>query len=274
MFLVNLPIGVAVLLAATVALPESRAPHPLQLDSGGVGLLTAALLMLIYPLVEGSELGWPRWTYLLMAASLFAFVALVAYEVRKKQRDNSPLLDVGLFRRRAFVGGLVASVTTMVGGASFFLVWTVFLQSGFGLTALGAGVTMLPWAVGFAATSTASGPLVRRFDRRLLRFSALLLVVSLLALAWTARRYGVSLHPWQLALPLLLHGASAGFLVSPLMDIVLASVSPQDAGATAGVAGGGHRHAPPGVPGCVAGRPLVPCQRRIGDLRGDLPDPR
>jgi len=233
-FLVNLPIGLAVLLAASVVLPESRAPHPLRLDPVGVGLLTAALLMLVYPLVEGRELGWPRWAYLLMAASLFAFVALAAHEARQKERGNSPLLDIGLFRRRAFAGGLVASVTTMVGGASFFLVWTVFLQSGLGLTALGAGLTMLPWALGFASASTASGPLVRRLERRLLWLAALLTVVSLLALAWTARRYGVSLHPWQLALPLLLHGASAGFMVSPLMDIVLTNVSPQDAGAAAG----------------------------------------
>src|SRR5215472_5484620 len=61
-FLVNLPIGIAALSAAWRVLPESRAPQATRLDLWGVGIVTAGLGLLVYPLVEGRDLGWPVWS--------------------------------------------------------------------------------------------------------------------------------------------------------------------------------------------------------------------
>src|SRR6266568_3105735 len=109
-FLVNLPLGVLAVVAAVVLLRESRAEGALRLDPGGVAIVSAALLLLIYPLVEGRDLGWPVWTFLLMAASVPLFALFVLYERRKTRKDNSPLVVLGLFGERAFVSGLLLVV--------------------------------------------------------------------------------------------------------------------------------------------------------------------
>ncbi|MFE9609805.1 MFS transporter [Streptomyces sp. NPDC006012] len=82
-FLINLPIGLAVLAAASTLLPRYRAKRAARLDPAGVALLTAALLALLYPLVEGRELGWPWWSFALMAAALPLLAAFARHEARR-----------------------------------------------------------------------------------------------------------------------------------------------------------------------------------------------
>src|ERR1700751_5167186 len=76
-FLINVPVGVLAVAAAAVLVRESRAPKPPKLDLIGVGLISAALLLLLYPLVQGRQLGCPGWTFVAMAASapMFALCA-------------------------------------------------------------------------------------------------------------------------------------------------------------------------------------------------------
>ena len=66
-FLINVPVGVIAFAASAVLVRESKAANPPRLDPVGVGLISAALLLLLYPLVEGRQLGWPLWTYVSMA---------------------------------------------------------------------------------------------------------------------------------------------------------------------------------------------------------------
>ncbi|HEX3875091.1 MAG TPA: MFS transporter, partial [Solirubrobacteraceae bacterium] len=69
-FLINLPLGIAAVIGGLRVMPESRAEDAAGLDIGGVGLVTGASILLVYPLIQGRELGWPVWTYVSMAASL------------------------------------------------------------------------------------------------------------------------------------------------------------------------------------------------------------
>src|SRR5580658_5111035 len=68
-FLINIPVGIVAVIASAILVRESRAPRPPKLDPVGVGLISAALLLLLYPLVEGRQLGWPAWTFISMAAA-------------------------------------------------------------------------------------------------------------------------------------------------------------------------------------------------------------
>src|SRR5262245_53475681 len=77
-FLINVPVGIFALAASAVLVRESRAPSPPKLDPVGVVLITVALLLL-YPLVQGRQLGWPAWSFVSMAASAPAFAAFVGY---------------------------------------------------------------------------------------------------------------------------------------------------------------------------------------------------
>src|SRR5262244_2813635 len=90
-FLINVPVGIVAMAASAVLVRESRAPSPPKLDPVGVTLISAALLLLLYPLVQGRQLGWPTWTFVSMAASAPVFALFVAWERFKERRDGSPL---------------------------------------------------------------------------------------------------------------------------------------------------------------------------------------
>src|SRR5436189_125616 len=110
-FLINVPIGVIAVVASAVLVRESRAPSPPRLDPVGVGLVSAALLLLLYPLVQGRQLGWPTWTFVSMAASAPLFALFVAWERVKERRDGSPLVPLRLFGERGFSAGMAVVMT-------------------------------------------------------------------------------------------------------------------------------------------------------------------
>jgi EmrB/QacA subfamily drug resistance transporter len=234
-FLVNVPIGIVALAAAARYLIESRAPRALRLDPIGVAVVTAGLLLLIYPLVQGRDLGWPPWTFLSMAAAVPVLAAFAVYERHKKRVDGSPLVDLDLFRQRSFVPGLAVAGIFFMGIPAFFLTFSLWLQIGLGFTALHAGLTGIPFAVGSALASAASVRLAPALGRRLLSAGSLLLVAGMAALIWTVDRYGGAVHSWQLVPALLVCGLGLGSVVAPLVNVVLAGIRAQDAGAASGV---------------------------------------
>jgi hypothetical protein len=216
-------------------LPESRAPSALRLDPAGVGLATAGLLLLVYPLVQGRDLGWPAWTFASMAASVLVLAGFAAWERRKKAADGSPLVDLALFRQRAFVAGLLVSAIFFMGIPAFFLTFTLWLQVGLGFSALHAGLTGVPFAIGSALASTASVRLAPRLGRRILTLGTLLLAVGMVGVIWTVDRYHGATHSWQLIPALAVCGIGLGSTVAPLVNVILAGIRGQDAGAASGV---------------------------------------
>ncbi len=138
-FLVNLPVGIVAIVLAMIYMPKARSPHPLHLDFVGVGLILLAMLMLMYPLIEGRELDWPWWTFASMAGSLVVFVLFAFSQVRKERKDGSPLVVPHLFRQRSFVAGIILSGSFYAIISGFFLILTLFLQVGLGYSILKAG---------------------------------------------------------------------------------------------------------------------------------------
>ena len=234
-FLVNVPIGIAALAAATRFLVESRAPRALRPDPIGVAIVTAGLQLLVYPLVQGRDLDWPLWTFLSMGAAVPVLAAFAVYERHKKALDGSPLVDLDLFRQRAFVPGLLVAGIFFMGIPAFFLTFSLWLQIGLGFSALHAGLTGAPFAVGSALASAASVRLAPALGRRILSAGSLLLVAGMVALIWTVGRYGGAIHSWQLLPALLVCGLGLGSVIAPLVNVVLAGIRGQDAGAASGV---------------------------------------
>ncbi len=235
-FLINLPVGIAGLILGSRFITESKAPKALRLDLVGVGLVTLGLLMLIYPLTRGRELGWPLWGYVSMAGALGVFAALVAYEKRKTARDGSPLIELSLFRVKSFAAGIAVQTVFGIALGIFFLVWTLYLQIGLGWSPLKAGLTGIPFSL---AVSTAAGlsvqKLVPRFGRKVLQTGALVLATGVLLYIWESDRYGTDIAPWQMALPLVVMGVGMGLIVAPLTDAVLSDVPREHAGSASGL---------------------------------------
>ncbi|GHF78677.1 MFS transporter [Streptomyces griseosporeus] len=235
-FLINLPVGIAGLILGSRFITESKAPRALKLDLVGVALVTLGLLMLLYPLTRGRELGWPLWGYLSMAGALVVFGALVVYERRKGARDGSPLVELSLFRVKSFAAGIAVQTVFGVALGVFFLVWTLYMQVGLGWTPLRAGLTGVPFSI---AVSTAAGlsvqKLVPRFGRGVLQAGALVMAAGVLIYIWEAHRYGLSIASWQMALPLVVMGVGMGLIVAPLTDAVLSEVPREHSGSASGL---------------------------------------
>lgn len=235
-FLINLPVGIAGLILGSRFITESKAPKALKLDLVGVVLVTLGLLMLLYPLTRGRELDWPVWGYVSMAGSIGVFGALVAYERRKGARDGSPLIELSLFRVRSFAAGVAVQTVFGVALGVFFLVWTLYMQTGLGWSPLKAGLTGVPFSL---AVSTAAGlsvqKLVPRFGRKVLQTGALAMGIGVLLYIWESGRYGLDIAPWQMALPLVVMGVGMGLIVAPLTDAVLSDVPREHAGSASGL---------------------------------------
>jgi MFS family permease len=166
-FLINLPVGVLALAAGALLLRESRAGRRTRQDLAGVAIVTAGLLLLLYPLIQGNDLGWPAWTFAMMAAALPVLAAFVWYERRQERRDALPLMPVSLFRRRSFVAGLLGAFVVFSAVASFFLVLSLTLQAGHGRSPLETGLIVTPWPIGLAVTAAVASRLASTVGRRL-----------------------------------------------------------------------------------------------------------
>ncbi len=230
-----MPVGIIAVIAAAVLVRESRAPRPPRLDPVGVSLISAALLLLLYPLVQGRELGWPAWSFAAMAASLPVFAAFVWFERRKSRRDGSPLVELSLFRERGFSAGMAIAIAFFLGIASFGLVLTLFLQLGLGFTPLHAGLTFLPFSLGVLVASPAAARLAPRFGRGVTMAGALVIAAGMAALIVIVHHDGAAVTTWDLVPGLVAAGLGLGAVIAPLADIVLARVPAQHAGSASGV---------------------------------------
>jgi EmrB/QacA subfamily drug resistance transporter len=235
-FLVNLPVGVAGVIAAALYIRESKAPVALRIDTGGMLLATAAVLLLIYPLTEGRDLGWPAWTFVMMAGSAVVTGVFVWYERRMTARGRSPLIALSLFRVRSFTSGFGINLVFNLVTGGFLLMWMLFLQEGLGWTPLHAGLTALPYSISLAAGAAMSVQfLTPKFGRTVLIAGGLIMAVGAVVFMGTVSRYGAAIHSWQMGPALLVLGAGLGLIVAPLVDFALTGVPHESAGAASGV---------------------------------------
>jgi EmrB/QacA subfamily drug resistance transporter len=234
-FLVNLPIGIAALLLAPIAVPESRAAVRSRLDIGGAALVTLGIASLLLPLIEGRTHGWPAWTWFCLAAAMAVCVAFAAQQGRRAARGLAPLVDPVLFRDRGFGTGLLAALMLFGGVASSFFVLALYLQQGRGLAPLPSGLVFSTLALAFTVTSLSAGRIARRLGRPTLLPGAVGMALGLAALAWTVRCIGVGGNVAWLLPPLLIDGAGMGLVMAPLAATVLAGLPGHHASAAAGV---------------------------------------
>ncbi|MFC0003932.1 MFS transporter [Micromonospora siamensis] len=234
-FLINLPVGLVALLLVPRVVPESRAPGRERPDLVGALLITLGLVATVLPLVEGREHGWPMWTWLTLAAAGPLLAAFAAYQHRLAARGGAPLMNLALFRQRAFGAGIVTTLVYYSGMASFFLVFALYLQQGRGLSALEAGLMLVPQGLGFMAASFFAGRLAARLGRQVLAVGGVALALGVLGLDVTVEAIGVGGSPVLLVPALVVGGVGMGLIMAPLASIVLAGVVPRHVGAASGV---------------------------------------
>jgi EmrB/QacA subfamily drug resistance transporter len=235
-FLVNVPIAVAAAIGAALVLPgpRRRPAEPGGVDALGVLVLGAALLAVLYPLVQGRELGWPAWAFPLMAGALPLLALFVALQRARQRRGRAPLVPLGLFRSRAISVGLLVMLVFYCGMGTFFVL-TLHLQGGLGWSPLETALTMLPATVGIVAGNGIGMPMAPRLGRRLPMIGLALLLAGTGAMALVVSTAGTAVTPLQLVVPFLLYGVGLGTGASSLMFITLTGAGAADVGAVSGV---------------------------------------
>ena len=188
-FLVNLPIGVGVLLAASRLVPDLRPGRRHRLDLAGMALVTAAIFCIVYGLIEGQRYDWgtitgPLSIPLLIAAGVVLLGAFLIHQARRQ--GGEPLLTFALFRDRNFtlMALVLAAMSFFILG--IYLPLTIYYQSVLGLSAIAAGlvVAVQPGAM-FLSTGPANGPATTRLGaNRVLTAGLLLFAAGAAYIAW------------------------------------------------------------------------------------------
>ena len=233
-FLVNVPIGVALVVAALLFVPRSRSEHPLSPDLVGVVLGGVGVFLVVFPLTDGRAVGWAWWIWAMLITSPFVIAAFVWQQGRMLKAHKAPLLPLPLFRDRGFASGQLVQVLSSIGNGGYVLILLYYVQSALGFTALAAGLTLLPFALG----SMAAAPLAIFATKRLGKWAVLLggivQAAALTWVMWTIWTAGAALTGWDVTAPLTLVGAGMMTLIMPLTSITLEAVPTPDAGAASG----------------------------------------
>ena len=234
-FLVNVPLAAGTIVAAAFILPKDEHRDVVGLDWGGVALITTALLLLIVPLLEGRELGWPLWMIACFVLAFPAFGLFVWYERRFAARGGRALVRMALFECGSFAFGVPIAALFMASYAGYLFTLALYLQVGLGFTPLQSGMTYTPTAIGFFITSLAAPRLIPLLGRQVLTVGYIVSAFGLAATAMTVFAAGARLHGFELAPSLFIAGLGNGLGLSPLVGTVIAGLAPQEAGAGAGV---------------------------------------
>jgi MFS family permease len=160
-FLVNLPVGLAALIAAPRLVAESRGQAGDRIDLVGTTLVTAGLVAIILPLVDGRQQHWPAWAWGCLAAAMPILAVFVAHQAWRRRRGRTPLIDLSALAGRTVRAGLIATGVFYCAMASFFVVLALYLQEGRGMSALGSGAMFTAVGGGYLAASLVPGAIHR-----------------------------------------------------------------------------------------------------------------
>ncbi|MFI1198599.1 MFS transporter [Streptomyces sp. NPDC020883] len=185
-FLINVPIGCCLFVVGRRSLPADGRRGTQRMDLAGVAVLSAALLLLVLPMVLGRDAGWPVWTWLCFAASLPAFAWFVGVERRVGRRGGQPLITLSLLTRKPVAYALISQAATRATYFALLFVLAQYLQAGLHKSATCSGLVLVSWVAAFGV----SGPLLGRMPTTV-RHREAPLGTLLLALAFAGIGTGV-----------------------------------------------------------------------------------
>jgi len=231
-FLVNIPIGVAVVVLSLWLLPASRGEGAdRHLDVGGAVTVTTALMLAIYAIVNGNEIGWASTQTLSLLAGA---VVLLAVFLVIESRVRVPLMPLGLFRLRNVATANVVGVLWAAAMFAWFFLSALYLQLVLGYSPLQVGLAFLPTNLIMAAFSLGmSARLVMRFGIKPPLAAGLLCAAAgllLFARAPIDGSFTVDVLP-----PMLLLGLGAGIAFNPVLMAAMNDVAPSESGLASGI---------------------------------------
>ena len=222
-FLVNVPIGLAVLALVPRVVPrEAPGPRRRQLDLAGLAIAVPAVFLVVLPLMLGHQENWPWWVFACIAVGLVLSAVFVGVERRIADRGGDPLLNLAVLRAPGLVPGLAAVAVLMITYGGFLFSFALHLQAGLGDSALRAGLTFAPCALVFGACGYFWRRLPASWHHLLAPLGCLVAVGGYLAVASVLRSGGPGGVPLQAGL--IVTGAALALGFSPLVTHALVRV--------------------------------------------------
>jgi EmrB/QacA subfamily drug resistance transporter len=235
-FYVNLPIGVIALVLGLPKIHESVAPKAEKLDVWGAVVVTLGVFLLVLPLVVGRDQGWPAWTYAMLAACGPILLYFYWYEARLTKRPHtSPLVRTTLFRQRSFTVGILLSLVFFAAMPAFFFIYFLTMQVGLAYSPVKAAAASLAFAIPLAAGAGRSAAVVKRIGTWVLLVGVILQLIGMAGTIITVHWAGAGLSGYDLLPAFVFGGAGTGLFLAPCVNVILAGIRPEDAGAASGV---------------------------------------
>ena len=249
-FLINVPIGLAVIPLAARFLPslkrsdtsgEAAPARPtrtkLGLDAPGLVLIGGIVLAIMWPFVSGSEregdLSSAPWWMLGVALALVG--VLIAWEGFQDRRGRPVVLPRSLVRNRGFVMGACLGAVFFAGFSGMFIVITMYYQQGLGLPAWVSGLSQMPFAVASAIAAARSGARVNVKGRAVVTRGLVTMATGLLGVVAVALVLPQDVGAWIIPAFLFVAGWGSGFVISPNQALTLADVPTEQAGTASGM---------------------------------------
>ena len=229
-FWVNIPVGLAAIALAARFVPESKAPTPRRPDPGGQALIIVMLGSLTYAIIEGPDLGWHAPVIVaLFAVAAVALAVFVAYEAHRTE----PVLDPRFFRSAPFAGSVLTAISAFAALGGFLFLATLYLQDIRGLSALSAGLHMVPMAVAMAVGAVGSSRVLARWGGRLpmMGAGAALAAGGVLLSGITASSSTLSLF-----VAFTVFGLGSGMVNAPITQAAVSGMPFSQAGVASGIA--------------------------------------
>lgn len=240
LFLVNLPVGLLSAAAAAYWLKTPAKRIDGSPDYSGVLILSAGLIALIYPLIRGREMGWPLWSVLLLPLSLVLLAWFIWDQHHKQKTGKLFLIDLQLFRNRSFNAGLMTAMAYFIAQDSYFLINTVLLQTGIGLSPASTGNYFVLQGVGYVVAAIFSIRLTARYGKVVLQVGVLLMLSMLLVhilimeMAPVGALLSATAYRQVFLGVLFLYGMGCGSVLPSLLTITLKKIPTHLAATAAG----------------------------------------
>lgn len=231
-FLINVPVGAAIVVATLALVGESRSPRRPRLDPIGIALIAVVTALVIIPLQQGREANWPWWLLAMLGAAVPLLLVLIDHE---RRRGADAVLPTSLFRLRSFsAAGLLATlVMSTVISVNLILVW--FTQLALGWTPMQTAVSLVGFAVALVTVGTWGAKRVPRFGRGTVAAGSVLLALGIAVLSALVSVTGAALSPPAVSAALFVAGSGMALVVGTLVNIQLRDVPEGDAGAAGGI---------------------------------------
>jgi EmrB/QacA subfamily drug resistance transporter len=231
-FLVNIPVGVAVFILSIYLCPSVRVPAAeRRLDVGGAITITASLMLAVYAIVQGNEEGW---TSAQTLGFLGAAVALLGVFIAIEARHPAPLMPLGLFRHRNISVANIVAVLMAAAMFAMFFFSALYLQLVLGYSPLEVGLAFLPATLVWGASSLfLSDRLIMRFGIKAPILGGLAFFIAGLLLFARAPVDGDFVM--DVLVPMLCFGVGGGITFNPLLLAAMGDVEPQDSGLASGI---------------------------------------